>query len=772
MDNDIILQDVYSDTLRLRRTNSEHNALLEDVCDAPGGQDEDKRADLIVRELEQHQRLMEDNPESEELRREALRDLPQGLTMKRHVRAKLSASVSLRSKRRPLSMTKRLKYRFGFAVKRFRERFRDFTFSIELWYEAIRKIEGHFGSAVGSYFYFLRWLFAMDLVLAVCVLSFVLAPQVLHEQGANSTSVPWAFIDLISGQGSFEDSLLFYGHYHDGDISSPGPLTYNLPFAYFFTMVCLYLACFAVLCYRDISSPGPLTYNMPFAYFFTMVCLYLACFAVLCYRTAYSYRRNFIETAGGVNHAFANKLFCGWDFGIVTQQAAALNATSIYNEFKELLSEQNKMQESASLCTRIGQKLANVVVTTLVIGAIVALEYGLWQLLSAEVKVANWEVIISVIITAGVALCPLMFNLIVKLEFYNPRTAVYVTLARTWLLDVGTLMLLLFYWARSEASCWETSFGQEVYRLVILDAIVSLFILPVIEGLRALFYHKFNPTGKAPEFNIAYNSLTLIYNQAALWFGVLFSPLLVVCVTLKFLCLFYVKRECALRACQPARKVWRAAQTQTVFYMLVTLSLFTTLFGIGSLFFWSSSQECGPFRSYAFVYEVVSEGVLRLSERPTTRRVLAFIVRPGAVAFLLLALCVCVYYVRARSRAQRSMVRLLRQMLLLQAKDKEFLLHAIAKVSNGEWLYSPRTPTEGPDSHTWKYLNEVRKPSNAGFHFDASRLAGTRPHSLAFDTWPAEQVHDDGDTDSSFSWQGSSNYLNQKGEESAQKRWL
>lgn len=82
--------------------------------------------------------------------------------------------------------------------------------------------------------------------------------------------------------------------------------------------------------------------------------------------------------------------------------------------FQELLSEQNKMQESASLCTRIGQKLANVVVTTLVIGAIVALEYGLWQLLSAEVKVANWEVIISVIITAGVALCPLMFNLIVK----------------------------------------------------------------------------------------------------------------------------------------------------------------------------------------------------------------------------------------------------------------------------------------------------------------------------------------------------------------------
>lgn len=31
---------------------------------------------------------------------------------------------------------------------------------------------------------------------------------------------------------------------------------------------------------------------------------------------------------------FASKVFCGWDFGIVSEHAAALNATSIYNEFK------------------------------------------------------------------------------------------------------------------------------------------------------------------------------------------------------------------------------------------------------------------------------------------------------------------------------------------------------------------------------------------------------------------------------------------------------
>lgn len=60
-----------SDTLRLRRNNSEHNALLEEVAadDADAPDAAEKQADIIVREMEQHKRLMEDDPEAEELRR-------------------------------------------------------------------------------------------------------------------------------------------------------------------------------------------------------------------------------------------------------------------------------------------------------------------------------------------------------------------------------------------------------------------------------------------------------------------------------------------------------------------------------------------------------------------------------------------------------------------------------------------------------------------------------------------------------------------------------
>ncbi|XP_052759319.1 transmembrane channel-like protein 6 isoform X2 [Galleria mellonella] len=739
MDTVIGLRDLITGTMRQRRCNSERNALLEEYSDATDSAD--RQADIIVRDMELDDRLMKNSPVSEERRREALRELPRGLTIKRHVRAKLSASVSLRSKR-PISFWKRLKYRTSFAIKKLRDRLLNLVFSVELWYRSIRTIEGHFGSAVGTYFYFLRALFIMNVFLMLMVVAFVVIPQSLHDGHTNTTSAvreEGRFLDFISGKGMLEHSLLFYGHYHSGEIAAGGPLSYDMSFAYFFTML--------------------------------SVCMVI--FIILCYRTADSYRRNFIGAGGGARLVFASKVFCGWDCGVVSARAAASHAAGLYLEFKELLNEQDKNQVLMSSCGKLCRYLINAAVTTAVLAVILGLQYGLWKLLELESHAAHWELAVSITVALMVSLCPLVFDSVVRMEYYNPRTALYVTLGRTWLLDMSTLVLLFYFWANSAKHCWETRFGQEMYRLVLLDAFISLFVLPAIEFGRAFIYN-LNYKTSPPEFNIAYNSLTLIYNQAVVWFGVMFSPLLVAAVAVKLLLLFYVKKECTMRACQPARKVWRAAQTQTVLYMLVTLSLFVTLFAVGSIFMRMSSQQCGPLQQYSRVVQVVTEGLLHLHQHPYASAALGFVTRPGVIGFLLTFLSVFVYYTRARAVAQASMVDILQRMVSLQAKDKEFLLGAITKVSNGEWLYSPKEDDEGPDSHTWKYLREVRKPSNSGFHFDASRLSHSfvdRPQSYVKEnrsnSYYAERSksQDDGDTDSSFSWKDSSNCLNRKGDE-------
>jgi transmembrane channel-like protein len=89
------------------------------------------------------------------------------------------------------------------------------------------------------------------------------------------------------------------------------------------------------------------------------------------------------------------------------------------------------------------------------------------------------------------------------------------------------------------------------------------------------------------------------------------------------------------------------------------------------------------------MYQVFMEGILKLKHDQLFFRILISITKPAVVAGVLLTLCVIVYYLRAKSRAQIAMVQLLKEMLYFEAKDKEYLLSNITKLTNDkEWLFA------------------------------------------------------------------------------------
>ena len=53
--------------------------------------------------------------------------------------------------------------------------------SHELWKGHMKEVEGHFGTAIVSYFIFLRWLFVMNLIIAICWFGLVVVPQIVWE---------------------------------------------------------------------------------------------------------------------------------------------------------------------------------------------------------------------------------------------------------------------------------------------------------------------------------------------------------------------------------------------------------------------------------------------------------------------------------------------------------------------------------------------------------------------------------------------------------------
>jgi hypothetical protein len=122
--------------------------------------------DQITQEIEQNETLMD--PFAEQLRIETIKSMPQTLSVKRDIRAKITRSVDRRSSAKSMNLGTRCKY----AIKSYFTKSRYFVnasiVNFEMWYNSMKEIEGHFGSAIGIYFKFLRSLLLMNMfVMAV-----------------------------------------------------------------------------------------------------------------------------------------------------------------------------------------------------------------------------------------------------------------------------------------------------------------------------------------------------------------------------------------------------------------------------------------------------------------------------------------------------------------------------------------------------------------------------------------------------------------------------
>ncbi|XP_069692484.1 transmembrane channel-like protein 7 isoform X2 [Periplaneta americana] len=699
-------------------------------------QSEDNHAAQIVSEMEKDTALMEDNPLSEQLRMETLRELPESLTMKRTIKRKLVKSVSLKSKHSPLSIWKQMKYRISISFSKFQVAVKNVLYTFELWYSGIKKIEGHFGSGVATYFRFLRWLFLLNSIVFLISFGFIVVPQLLHRfyepvegNQTQSVTVDIGFIELQEENNSTTRIVTPLPFTTENWKDAPGykprvrskPYASNADFSFeniftgegFFTDTTLYYGYYTNETFSMVSG---LQYNIPAAYFFTVLACYLFIFVTLSVSMARSYRKTFIETAGDLKNVFAHKVFCGWDFSTATNEAAVLKSKSIYNDLKELLEDLKKDEDELSCQSKfflfLSRFLLNVFVTVL-LGCTGLL---MWFLLrggigtgSATALHHGATMVMPLIITVLMMVSPVLFSWLARHEDYsNPRTALFVTLTRTFLMEIVVIGVVVGFWLTyKNAECWETSLGQEIYRLVIIDFLLAVVGTSVAEFIRYRIYKSIWKKIGVPEFDIARNTLNLIYNQTLFFVGFYFSPLLAFIIILKMFITFYIKKLGVLQNCKPSGRPWRAAQTQTLFLVLSFIATLVVLILLGYIITQVEASSCGPFRTYTFPYELILDVFQLDEENDGFVQFIRFLIKPGVTAGILLAMCVGVYYLRATSNAHMSMVRLLREMLVLEAKDKEFLLSSISKVTEGQWIYNLKTDkTSEPDWMIKKQLHQ------------------------------------------------------------------
>ncbi|KAK7867508.1 hypothetical protein R5R35_009411 [Gryllus longicercus] len=699
----------FSSPMSAHAGNDEHDSVTSHIQDASCEYPLEQAAVKIVNAMEKDNSLMRDNPLSEQRRLDTLREMPESLTLKRTIRRKLINRVNKKQGGSPLGVFKQLRYQFSMSITKLNDLIKDMIYSCELWYSSIKVIEGHYGSGVATFFRFFRSLFIMNCIVFFISHSFLVIPQILYDHlGTVSCNLLWnnsSVQNISSLNSSLEDMIdttIFSDEEYYGEQHVPTFQCIQTNFSIgniftgegYFTNTSLYYGHYSNQSWEAI--PG-IHYSFPMAYFFTFLFCYVFIFICLSVSMAKSYRKSFIETSQGIKNIYAHKIFCGWDFGIATEESAILKSKSILNELRELLSEDEKSDMSQNCKMRfhiIGVRICVHILSTFILiftGGVI------WFLLSAnlgydEERTYQSSMMMSLIVTIIMMISPVIFSWIVRFEEYRkPRTALYFTLVRTFQLGMVVISVLLAFWLkRSKADtqeCWETSLGQEVYRLILVDFLIAILGTALAEFVRKRIYLTLWRKIGQPEFDIARNTLNLIYNETLFFVGFFFCPPASLIIIIKMFITFYIKKIGALKNCQPSEHSWRAAQTQTVFLVLSFISMLSVIIVYGYILMNVKASDCGPFRGYPSMYEMILEEIFQLKQDHAIIKVFVYITKPGVVAGILIGMCVVVYYLRAQSQAHIHMVDILREMLHLEAKDKDFLLSNITKVSEGGWIY-------------------------------------------------------------------------------------
>ena len=567
---------------------------------------------------------------------------------------------------------------------------------LELWHQSLKKIEGNFGTGIVAYFLFIKWLMFLNLFIFLFILLFIIIPTLVlvpQELSGNSTddecsrndsnsSVDSSFLDWVQGTGSMEQTVMFYGFYP----------------------------------YKLVSADGDTyLYNLPLAYVAVTVVYLLGCLAVMVKAAAQGFKERLVE-GDGQFYQYCNLVFGGWDYCIHNEKSASIKHKALYNEIKACL-EAEKLEEERQNRSRdemiklvITRSLINLIVLMILSGALALIYYAFYfsqeELDRDYLKNPNTELeylykfflefLPSITIVGLNLLVPNLFAYLVMYERYSPLFIVRLTLLRTVLLRLASLIMLMFSLkniiicdepescsCENHQKCWETYVGQQVYKLVILDFVTHFLITFTVNWPRMLIA-KYSKSKIAKlvgeqEFDLPKHVLDVVYSQTLCWLGSFYAPILPLVAMLECCLLFHIKKFACLVNSKPSSVVYRASRSNSLFMVVLLISFIVAVlpvaFAIAEI---PPSKSCGPFQGLLTTWSVVADSFEQLPR--WIKSILFFFGTAGFSVPVFIVLVLCLYYFYAVSAANKQMVMVLKNQLVLEGHDKQFLLNRLSAI--------------------------------------------------------------------------------------------
>ncbi|KAJ4945152.1 hypothetical protein JOQ06_013688 [Pogonophryne albipinna] len=610
----------------------------------------------------------------------AIRDLPMSFDEKKQIRSQVLAFKSAKKSRQftcfaDCSENMSLSFRrCGYGIRSARQ-------TLELWQGIMKEIGGTFGTSVLSYFMFLKWLLMFNIFSFLVNFGFITIPQLVYSPWPNiSPNVSFRGLEILTGAGYFNNTVMYYGGY------------------------------------SNETKVHLVEYNMQLAYFFTIAVYMVLCGIALIFSMASSFKTNYVLADPASNSAW--QLLCSWDFNITNDKAVRQRKNNLRVQLKESMSEKaqrERLSLSESL-KHFGVYLgAWLLSTSLAVGSGASIYYLCQFEQQRATDSANWSLLqeaetllVPFVVSLMNLVVPLFYSLFNKFEHYSSqRKQIYALVVRNVLLKMSILAVLCYNWMNVVAvkfSCWESMVGQALYRLVIVDFLFLMLGSFFGEFLSNVIGTRLLPRLGVPEFDVARNVLELIYAQTLAWIGIYFSPLLPAIQILKFFILFYLKKVSLTQNCQPPRRSGRAAQMQTIFIALLFFPFFVGAVSMVAFTTWSltPSEHCGPFRGLNSTFNVVEVWMVHLEETPSSHWVVWIyqnVIRSEIFYFLIsLIIIVIIYIFWQVTRGRKLLIRVLREQIVNEGKDKSFLLERLQNLQKSH--PDKRSKQKNPKKHS------------------------------------------------------------------------
>lgn len=263
--------------------------------------------------------------------------------------------------------------------------------------------------------------------------------------------------------------------------------------------------------------------------------------------------------------------------------------------------------------------------------------------------------------------------------------------------------------------CWETMFGQEMIKIVVMDLVVTILMGTAWEFVRASFvrYLKglvfcWDIERKYPgyqDFKLAENVLHLVNNQSTVWMGMFFAPGLPAINTVKLAILMYIRSWAVLTCNIPHETVFKVSRSNNFYYWILLINLLICILPVAYAITWiRPSWHCGPFAGECRMYIVVTKLIKSLLP-PEANNIFRYLTSPGAVIPILISLILIIYYLASTVSSSKEANRELKAQLK-KDKDQEA---AVPEITNTTVVDATPTPAPAPAPNVTNNL--IQKPN-------------------------------------------------------------